>query len=175
MARSSRSTNGAAVPAASGNGATPADIDTARSMVAATLQQEHRLLQWLAQAQRLQADALKAWDGAVTTAANNAERAAAWDDLFTVQRDLVSDCMARLTNSETSLLSSWLDLQTEFAQQMQDRSNELARKMWNGATQARPAPSEPALTPAAWFDQSQAALQMMLRPWSAVLPGNQGG
>ena len=172
MARTSRSTNDAAAAAA--NGATPADIDAARNMVAATLHQEHRLLQWLAQAQSLQADALKAWEGAVSTAASNAERAAAWDDLFTVQRELVSDGVARLANSETALLSSWLDLQTEFAQQLQDRSNELARQLWNGAAQAESSPSAPGLTPSAWFDQSQAALQTMLRPWSAMFPANQG-
>ena len=75
-----------------------------------------------------------------------------------------------MTNSETALLSSWFELQTEFAQQLQERSGEWARKDWNGAARDESAPAATtaaALTPAAWFEQSQAALQSMLRPWGA--------
>jgi hypothetical protein len=175
MARTSRSANSAAAPESTGNGEAPADINAARHLLATTLHQEHRLLQWLAQAQRLQADALRAWDGAVSVAADNAERAAAWNDLFKVRRDLVSEGLGRLTTDETVLLSSWLDLQTEFAQQMQDGATELASKMWNGAAPAESSPAAPApTTPAAWLEQSQAAWQSMFRPWGSLFGGHQG-
>ena len=75
-----------------------------------------------------------------------------------------------MTNSETALWSSWFELQTEFAQQLHERSGEWARKVWNGAARddsASAGTSAVALTPAAWFEQSQAALQSMLHPWGA--------
>ncbi len=177
MARTSRSDNGAVLAPTGGTtpGAAPSDIDAAGKMMASTLHQEHRLLQWLAQAQRLQAEALKAWDGAVNTAADSAERATAWDELFAVQRDLVSEGMARLAHSETAFLSSWFDLQTEFAQQAQDRATEIARRMWNGAAQAESLPSSKPLEPSALLSQSQAALQSMWRPWGALFSGSQQG
>jgi hypothetical protein len=74
-----------------------------------------------------------------------------------------------MTNSETALWSSWFELQTEFAQQLHERSGEWARTVWNGAARddsASAGTSAAALTPAAWFEQSQ-ALQSMLHPWGA--------
>lgn len=174
MARSTRPGNGSTAPQASGNDAMPPDIDTARNVVATGLHQGHRLLQWLTRAQALQADALKAWESALDTAASQAEQAAAWDELFALQRDLVREGLARVTNSETALLSSWLELQGEFAQQMQDRSGELTRKFLNGGSHDAPASAAAALAPAAWFEQSQAALQAMLRPWGAMAGATQG-
>ena len=174
MARSTRSGNGSTAPEASGNGAMPPDIDAARNVLATGLHQGHRLLQWLTRAQALQADALKAWETALDTAASQAEQAAAWDELFALQRDLMREGLARMTNSETALLSSWLELQGEFAQQMQDRSGELTRKLWSGASHEESAPAGAALTPTAWLEQSQAALQAMLRPWGAMAGATQG-
>jgi hypothetical protein len=174
MARTSQPGNGAGNGAGTGQGATPPDIDAARKLVASSLQQEHRLLQWLAQAQSLQADALKALDGVVSAAASSAQQASAWEDLFSVQRKLMSEGLARLTDGETTLMSSWIDLQTEFAQQFQNRADDMARKLWNGSPpRDDAAPSAAALTPAVWFEQSQAALQSMLRPWGTVLPDHQ--
>lgn len=151
------------------------DVESAGATAAAALNASQRWLKWAAQAEQQQAQALSTWVDSVGKAANEASHAGGWDDLFASHSRLLNAGLMQAVSSQSVLLSSWLALQTELAQQMQAQAAETfsaaaARSKLQVPAAGLPAAmAEAAPSPLAFYAQAQGSLETLMRRWTAAL------
>ncbi len=161
------------IPATNGHGVLCPQLAAARSAVTQSFDQGRQLLQFFVHAEQAQCDALKAWDGAANAAEHAVGRASGWDELVAAQNDLLRDGLSRLIGTHVALSSSWLELQARLLQQVQHRALDSSSDAVPDTPKGRAATGRvrtqySKAEPASWFEQGQAAIHALLRPWWGI-------
>lgn len=146
MARRSTSGRHADEASASGQAIAASDMDVASVASSAMLDAHQQFMQWLMQAQQMQMQMLQSWMEAVNAA-----------------------------STQQPLLSSWVDMQARFAQQMQDQTAQTVRLLWNQSDRASgssvAAAGAAAFSPTKLYEQAQSTYEALMRQMDQRMQG----
>lgn len=104
-------------------------LDTARSMLSASLNASQALLKFMEQVQEVQAQAFRSMESRLSSAITDANQAASLQDLAALNSKLMQANLAGTAENFSSLLTRWCEAEAQFFEQAQARTADLTRKV----------------------------------------------